>query len=83
MTVVCDRQSEEQDLELLDSVAATLSAKLQDYATAVLNHDDDWLVFRHFRRGEFLGGLQVSHAPWSLRGSQARQLSSPANRWQS
>lgn len=69
VTVVCDRQSEEQDLDLLDSVAATLSAKLQDYATAVLNHDDDWLVFRHFRRGEFLGGLQVSHAPWSLRGS--------------
>jgi hypothetical protein len=37
----------------------------------MINHDDDWLVFRHFRRGKFAGGLQVGHTPWSLRGSVA------------
>lgn len=69
ITVVCDKQCEEQDMETLDSVAATLSARLQADATAVLNHDDDWLVFRHFRAGKFQGGLQVGHTPLSLRGS--------------
>jgi hypothetical protein len=72
VTVVCDRESENQDMQLLDSVAATLSARLQADATAVLNHDDDWLVFRHFRAGKFTGGLQVGRAPWTLRGSPAR-----------
>lgn len=72
ITVVCDRQAENQDLELLDSVAATLSARLQADTTAMLNHDDDWLVFRHFHAGAFAGGLQVGHMPWSLRGSVTR-----------
>lgn len=72
ITVVCDRQSEAQDLEVLDSVAATLSARLQADTTAVLNHDDRWLVFRHFRKGAFAGGLQVGRSPLSLRGSIAR-----------
>jgi hypothetical protein len=72
VTVVCDKETENQDLDLLDSVAATLSARLQADTTAVLNHGDDWLVFRHFRRGQFTGGLQVGHTPWSLRGSVTR-----------
>ena len=72
ITVVCDRQAENQDVELLDSVAATLSARLQADTTAVLNHDDHWLVFRHFHAGTFAGGLQVGRMPWSLRGSVPR-----------
>jgi hypothetical protein len=72
ITVVCDRQSEAQDLEVLDSVAATLSARLHADTTAVLNHDDHWLVFRHFHKGAFAGGLQVGRSPLSLRGSIAR-----------
>jgi hypothetical protein len=71
VTVVCDRQCEEQDMETLDSVAATLGAKLQAPTAALLNHDDDWLVFRLFDRGRFVGGLQVGHTPLSLRGSVA------------
>jgi hypothetical protein len=72
VTVVCDKETENQDLDLLDSVAATLSARLRVDATAVLNHDDNWLVFRHFRLGSFTGGLQVGRMPWSLRGSVAQ-----------
>ena len=72
ITVVCDKECENQDVDVLDSLAATLSARLGADTTAVLNHDDDWLVFRHFRRGDFLGGLQVGHTPLSLRGSIGR-----------
>jgi hypothetical protein len=71
ITVVCDKQCEDQDMQTLDSVAATLGARLGVATAALLNHDDDWLVFRLFRRGRFIGGLEVGHTPLSLRGSVA------------
>lgn len=69
LTVVCDRECEGQDMEQLDSVAATLGARLRTPTGALLNHDDDWLVIRLFDEGRFVGGLEVGHTPLSLRGS--------------
>lgn len=69
ITVVCDRASEEQDVDVLDSVSRTLASRLRTSAVALLNHDDDWLVLRYFKGDAFLGGLQVGHTPLSLRGS--------------
>jgi hypothetical protein len=79
ITVVCDKQCEDQHMETLDSVAATLGARLGVPTAAVLNHDDDWLVFRLFDRGRFVGGLEVGHTPLSLRGSvkQLREIVNP------
>jgi hypothetical protein len=79
ITVVCDKQCEGQDMETLDSVAATLGARLEVPTAALLNHDDDWLVFRLFERGRFVGGIEVGHTPLSLRGSVAklREIVSP------
>jgi hypothetical protein len=79
ITVVCDKQCESQDMETLDSVAATLGAHLDAPTAALLNHDDDWLVFRLFERGRFVGGLEVGHTPLSLRGSvtKLREIINP------
>lgn len=67
--VVCDREAEQQDIAVLDSVSLTLSARLDTACVGLLNHDDDWLVLRYFDRGRALGGLQVGLSPLSLRGS--------------
>lgn len=72
VSVICDRDIENQDLEAADSLALTLSARLRCAVVVLLNHDDDWLVFRYFDGGRFVGGLQVSHTGLSLRGSPAR-----------
>jgi hypothetical protein len=42
--VVCDRECESQDLDVLASLAATLSKRLSRPSVAVLNHDDDVLL---------------------------------------
>lgn len=80
ISVVCDRESEDQDIEVLDSVSLTLSARLDTAAVGLLNHDDDLLVFRFFERGIFLGSLQVGATPLSWRGSVAtlRRLLRPS-----
>lgn len=80
ISVVCDRESDDQDIDVLDSVALALSERLRTAAVGLLNHDDDILVFRFFEHGAFIGGLQVGLTPLSLRGSMAtlRRLLNPS-----
>ena len=52
---VCDAGSESLDLDTLDSVAFTLAHRLKVPAVALLNHGDDLLVLRIFRREGFQG----------------------------
>jgi len=44
VTVVVDREADNQDLDALSSLALTLSAALSTSALASLNHDDDALI---------------------------------------
>ncbi|HMT94157.1 hypothetical protein [uncultured Thiothrix sp.] len=69
ITVVCDKLSEDQSFDTLDSVAMTLSHKLNTPTVALLNNDDDWLGFRFFDKGEFVGSLLIGHTIFSLNGS--------------
>ena len=59
-TPVFDAKSEEQDIDILDSLALTLSHELKTWAVALLNHDDDYLAFRIFANGEEQGSLVSS-----------------------
>jgi hypothetical protein len=79
VSVICDKDVERQDLQTIDSLAMALSSRLSCTVVALLNHDDDWLVMRYFECGHFVGGLQVGHTGFSLRGSfsQLRRLLNP------
>jgi hypothetical protein len=52
---VCDLGTEAQDIEALDSLAYTLSNMLCVPTVAILNHDDDTLIFRVFGPEGFKG----------------------------
>jgi hypothetical protein len=52
--VVFARDTEEQDLDVLDGVAADLSARHGCVALAVMNHDDSVLIYSLFERGQRL-----------------------------
>src|SRR5687768_16814652 len=49
---IFDAQSEQQNLEVLDSVALTASSELNTWAVGLMNHDDSHLLIRIFHRGE-------------------------------
>ena len=51
MVVVVDREADTQDVDVLASLALTLSAALSAPALAVLNHDDDVLLFGLYDNG--------------------------------
>ncbi len=50
-TVVCDHESDEQDTDVLQELAALLSRELSCVAFAVLNHDDDVLLYWLYENG--------------------------------
>src|SRR5438309_2006410 len=50
-TVIYERESEEQDVEVLDGVASMLSTRFSCPALAALDHDDDVLLLRLHDRG--------------------------------
>jgi len=53
-TVVFDEASEKQDVEVLGSLAIDLSRSCACPAIAVLNHDDDVLMYWLYDRGELV-----------------------------
>lgn len=50
-TVVCDRECDEQDTDVLQELTALLSRELPCAALAVLNHDDDVLAYWLYENG--------------------------------
>ena len=50
-SIVCDRECDKQDLDVIASLTATLSSRLASPALSVLNHDDDVLLFGLFVDG--------------------------------
>ena len=54
MSVVVDRECDDQDLDVLASLALTLSAVLSTSTLACLNHDDDALIMGPYHVGGLL-----------------------------
>lgn len=76
---VCDQRTESQELDELDSLAASLSSRLQVPAVAVLNHDDDVLLRRVFGpeglRGYCQSGIVAGGAYKALKEACAARCS--------
>ena len=54
ITLVCDKQSEDQDSHILKELTGALSRRLTCVALAVLNHDDDILMCWLYDKGILL-----------------------------
>jgi hypothetical protein len=52
LTVICEKESDTQDSEIWHRVAKTVSQKLNCSALAVLNHDDDILMYALYSSGK-------------------------------
>ena len=50
-TIVCDEECDEQDTDVLEELAALLSRELSCVTFAVLNHDDDVLIYWLYENG--------------------------------
>lgn len=53
-TVICDEDCEEQDTDVLQELAALISRELQCVTFAVLNHDDDVLLYWLYEHGNLI-----------------------------
>ena len=51
-TIILDQQSDEQDQAVVQALGSSISAALNSPTLAVLNHDDDVLMYFLFERGE-------------------------------
>jgi hypothetical protein len=62
-SVTCDRECENQNTDLLSSLAMTVSTELKCPAWAVLNHDDDVLWYQLFENGTLVDAY-ISDEKW-------------------
>lgn len=69
-TVVWDEESESQDVRVLEALTKRLSHELSCPAWAVLNHDDDVLMYLLFIEGEKLD--EYSSCPGYFEGSRLK-----------
>jgi hypothetical protein len=70
-SVVCDRECDSQDLDVIASLTATLSSRLARPTLSVLNHDDSVLLF-----GLFVdGALACEYGTSRLAGTPAPSTS--------
>lgn len=60
--VVFDRDSEDQDYAVLCDLAADLSSKFKCVALAVMNHDDDVLLYTLYQRGHAIDAYNSAPA---------------------
>lgn len=60
MVVVYDRECDEQDLGAIDRLCQTLSAQLDTSVLAVLNHDDEYLLFEGYDDGKRVVSLRTA-----------------------
>jgi hypothetical protein len=77
-TVICDRECENQDTDLLGSLALTLSTHLECPALSVLNHDDDVLWYQLFCSGKLLDAY-ISASEWWEDPSEPAPQGNPEN----
>jgi hypothetical protein len=54
LTIVCEQQSDTQDKQIWHTVASQLSERLSCDAFAVMNHDDDILLYALYRNGRLV-----------------------------
>jgi hypothetical protein len=54
LSVVLDERSDSQDTDELEGLSADLSSKFDCVALAVLNHDDDILLYRLYKSGQLI-----------------------------
>jgi hypothetical protein len=77
--VVFDRETDDQDTEILAALAEAISHDLGTRALAVLNHDDDILWLQLYERGELLTeGATEPGTPTASAAVLARTFGRPA-----
>lgn len=83
--VVFERESEDQDYAVLCDVAADLSKNFKCVALAVMNHDDDVLLYTLYERGSAIDAYNSAPAYFDEsqstddRGGDARRLAEAFN----
>jgi hypothetical protein len=65
LTVVCEQQCDTQEQRIWHLVASRLSEKLSCDAFAVINHDDDILLYALYRNGRLMDEYNSCPAYWN------------------
>jgi hypothetical protein len=65
LTVVCEQQSDTQNKGIWRNVASRLSKALSCDALAVMNHDDDILLYALYRKGRLVDQYNSCPAYWN------------------